>query len=393
MEYLLKILLIDEDCNDLYSFLVNDNVLANVIKICRSIDCKKGLEFFLQVGSDRIDNINKSYIDLFPLALIIAISLGIPYINRVSHRFSKHYIEYYLNNISEVEFIERIRDLGLEIERSDECFSESDLYIAKNNAIVRICYKYRIHFISYLKAVQNLSSTEILWGLPTAYLYRGYVLIENREKVARIFMEYLRNSISNRIKAISMTCNDTSDLLSNLIKRISSIDQELGNDISSFIKSLNSNNLVVDNKVLKLSKDVQYIDNLSVMNIAEVFKDVKSLVPFSENFFPPCIQSILKALIAGENLTHHQRFALATFLINLNINIDEILNIFRHSPDFNEKIARYQLEHLAGLRGSKRRYLPYNCQTMKTLGMCNNECNVKNPLHYTNRKLRSSKQS
>ncbi len=391
MEHLIKTLFIDENCSDLYNTLSTYDVLNDIVKVCRNINCRSVLEFFLQKSSENLTLINTvdSYLKLTPLALLISISFGNPYINRFAYRFSKLYIDYYLASLSEVEFIEIIRGLGLEIERSSVCFNETDLYINKNNAIVRICYGYRIPFTSYLKAVQNLSSTEVSWSLPAVPLYKGFVLIENREKVARIFMEYLRNSVITKLRSILASCSDPKSLLLNYINILNSINHSLANDIREFIELLNSEGLKTDSQILN-SKEVA--KNLSKIKLSDALKNTENLLVFSENFFPPCIQSILRSLISGENLTHHQRFALAAFLINLDVDINELLKIFKYSPDFNERITKYQLEHLAGLRGSKRRYLPYSCSTMKTLNMCNNECGTKNPLQYTYYKLRSKPQ-
>jgi len=86
--------------------------------------------------------------------------------------------------------------------------------------------------------------------------------------------------------------------------------------------------------------------------------------------YPPCIAKLLEDLKNGKNLPHHARFALATFLLNIGKSIDEVVDLFRNAPDFNERIARYQVEHLAGLRGSRIKYSPYKCSNMRSLGLC-----------------------
>jgi DNA primase large subunit len=75
------------------------------------------------------------------------------------------------------------------------------------------------------------------------------------------------------------------------------------------------------------------------------------------------------------------------------MDVEEILELFRNVPDFNEKIARYQLEHIAGLRGSRKQYMPYSCQTMKSLGLCPivGDCGAKNPLIVYRRNIWRSK--
>ena len=54
--------------------------------------------------------------------------------------------------------------------------------------------------------------------------------------------------------------------------------------------------------------------------------------------------------------------------------------MFRNMPDFNEKITRYQVEHLAGLRGSGKRYRTYSCEKMKSLGLCKADCGTRSPI-------------
>jgi len=98
---------------------------------------------------------------------------------------------------------------------------------------------------------------------------------------------------------------------------------------------------------------------------------------------PPCMSSLITRLKNGENLSHHERFTVAAFLANIGLDTEEILEFFKNTPDFNEKIARYQIEHISGQRGSRKKYLPYRCDNMKSLNICpvSDYCNGgKNPL-------------
>ncbi len=99
-----------------------------------------------------------------------------------------------------------------------------------------------------------------------------------------------------------------------------------------------------------------------------------------EEAFPPCMADILERARRGEHLSHHERFAIATFLLNLGVDVDRVVDVFRNMPDFNEKITRYQVEHLAGLRGSGKRYRTYSCEKMKSLGLCKAECGTRSPI-------------
>lgn len=98
--------------------------------------------------------------------------------------------------------------------------------------------------------------------------------------------------------------------------------------------------------------------------------------------FPPCMSKILSDLQMGENVPHTARFALTTFLLNIGYSINEIVDLFRKAPDFDEDKTRYQVEHIAGKRGSGKEYDTPSCSTMRTYQNCVAECGVRHPLEY-----------
>ena len=107
---------------------------------------------------------------------------------------------------------------------------------------------------------------------------------------------------------------------------------------------------------------------------------------------PPCMKGLLSSLTSGKQVSHMGRFALVSFLSNIGVPDEEVLRMLRASPDFNERIARYQVEHICGKRGGKKKYTPPNCKTMKTHGLCvapDEICaTVSNPLTYYRKKAR-----
>ncbi|MFZ2071349.1 MAG: DNA primase large subunit PriL [Halobacteriota archaeon] len=108
--------------------------------------------------------------------------------------------------------------------------------------------------------------------------------------------------------------------------------------------------------------------------------------------FPPCIKAILSNLKEGVNVTHGARFAVTAFLLNIGLTGDEVIAIYRNSPDFDEERTRYQVEHIAGDKGETR-YTAPSCATMRTYGNCTGSddiCDrVYHPLTYYKRKLKS----
>ncbi len=86
--------------------------------------------------------------------------------------------------------------------------------------------------------------------------------------------------------------------------------------------------------------------------------------------FPPCISQMYGAAKSGSHLSHIERFALTSFLLNIGMKPEDVINLFRSSADFNERMTRYQVEHISGERGSRTRYVPPTCETLKTHGVC-----------------------
>jgi DNA primase large subunit len=99
---------------------------------------------------------------------------------------------------------------------------------------------------------------------------------------------------------------------------------------------------------------------------------------------------MLEQVAANANLVHLARFALVSFLIQINISVDQIVGLFNTSPDFDQEKTRYQVEHIAGASGTK--YQPPSCATMATYGNCPGEddlCRIiRHPLSYYERRIK-----
>lgn len=105
--------------------------------------------------------------------------------------------------------------------------------------------------------------------------------------------------------------------------------------------------------------------------------------------FPPCISHALANVQGGVNLAHSMRFAMTSFLLSVGMSVDEILNLFNVSPDFDAETTLYQIEHIAGATGNI--YKPPACDTMRTYGNCigrDRLCEkINHPLAYYEKKL------
>jgi DNA primase large subunit len=108
--------------------------------------------------------------------------------------------------------------------------------------------------------------------------------------------------------------------------------------------------------------------------------------------YPPCATHAVVRSQANENLAHFERFFLTAFLLKTGKSVDDVIKFFSNSPDFNEKVARYQVEHIAGLRGGRKAYNVPDCKTLFAQSLCfkNQTCyNVSHPLQYGRRLVKS----
>lgn len=193
------------------------------------------------------------------------------------------------------------------------------------------------HFIiaaqDYLKHAVHFHETE--WKLVNRYLSKGFVYLTPHETV-RLLRRKIDQYISSRIYSI---------------------------EIPSIQNSLR-----------------YYINNITLM--AKKF----SIPSFpSSGEYPPCIKHTLAMLENGKNLSHSGRFLLATFLLSKKKPMVEIISLFKNAPDYNPKTTLYQINHLAGLSGSRIKYNCPSCQKIKTHNLCfaTSECNnISTPLQF-----------
>jgi DNA primase large subunit len=113
----------------------------------------------------------------------------------------------------------------------------------------------------------------------------------------------------------------------------------------------------------------------------------KTVAPAPSKEWAPCMVALRNRVA---DASHFGLFALAAYMANKGYEVKEIVDVLRVRSDFDEKIARYQVEHIAGQRGSRIKYRPPSCLTIKTHGLCIEDgkyCpyNIKNPIQYTNR--------
>lgn len=108
-------------------------------------------------------------------------------------------------------------------------------------------------------------------------------------------------------------------------------------------------------------------------------------------FFPPCLQKLYSDILGGRKLSHLERFSLATCMLSLGIGERDVVNLYRATPNFDEKITAYQVSRLAGKTG-KAIQAP-SCKKMAEYGLrlptcpCVSNLSVKHPLAVYRRQL------
>ena len=223
----------------------------------------------------------------------------------------------------------------------------------------------------------------------------GWKLVLSQRNVSRLefavrFQDYLRSTthlrdkkwkLINRVMSngtVFLSVNETSRLLSEETRR--HIEERLEvKELPEFPKKI----MNVAERIMKLSAEK--------IGKAEVEEFPKVMV---QTAFPPCIAALYLAFSSGRHISHMGRFALTSFLINIGMPSQNVIDLFKNISDFNEKMTRYQVEHIAGETGSRTRYIPPRCDTLQTHGICTDPdevCRrVRHPLAYYRIRLKST---
>ncbi|MGB9675688.1 MAG: hypothetical protein ACPL0C_00690 [Candidatus Bathyarchaeales archaeon] len=208
-------------------------------------------------------------------------------------------------------------------------------------------YEFALNFADYLRNTTHLRDKK--WKLVNRLLSKGNVFI-TRGETARLLSEEVRKYIEKRL--------EVKDKLRFPVEIVE-----------------------IAEKIRKL-----LIDKVGEAEIEGLPKTVVN------EAFPPCIKFLYESVTAGRHLSHVGRFTLTAFLINIGMPTETVIDLFRNFSDFNERMTHYQVEHIAGERGSRTRYIPPKCEILQTHGVCVNPdelCKmIRHPLGYYKRKLR-----
>lgn len=199
---------------------------------------------------------------------------------------------------------------------------------------------FSLGFSFYLQNASHFHGYE--WKLVNQVLNNGLVYL-NQAKVARLLQEEIKNRIEKRL------------------------------DVSE-IKNLPEPITQIASKLACMAQEImgQEIEEMPKVVVQEAF--------------PPCINALYADAAASHHLSHIGRFTLTSFLVNIGMSPEAVNEMFKNFSDYNERLTRYQIEHIAGERGSGTRYTAPQCSVLQTHGVCKNRddlCRrIYHPLKY-----------
>jgi DNA primase large subunit len=209
---------------------------------------------------------------------------------------------------------------------------------------------FRIGFSVYLRNAAHMHGSE--WKLVNQIMDKGMVYL-NKDKVVRLLQEEIKHRVEKRM--------DVSEI-KNLPPEITAIAEEL----------------------MKLAQAIMG------QEIEEMPKVVVQAA------FPPCINALYTDAAQAHHLSHIGRFTLTSFMVNIGMTPEGLNEMFKTFSDYNERLTRYQIEHIAGERGSGTKYTCPQCSVLQTHSVCKNRdelcLRIYHPLQYYKRKQKTMAQ-
>ncbi|MCP8311208.1 MAG: DNA primase large subunit PriL [Candidatus Methylarchaceae archaeon HK01M] len=261
-----------------------------------------------------MEAIQKNYISIEisePIVELLSFPLALMLVKAMN-------VEYIIHRYSLAEAI-RAESLLKEEKKSIISYIFKSTFNLEPISVKHELFDLKIKLIEYLKRATHFHEPE--WKLINRVVDNGFVYLKTHELV-RLIREEIRRTIYDRMKGVSLP-----SMPKNLKEAVHEISRVLPPRSDKFQR-------VTPDK------------------------------------FPPCIIYTLDLIKKGQNLSHYGRFLLTTYLLSIGKSVDDIIDIYPRSPDFNERMTRYQVEHIAGMRGGRRRYKVPSCRTLATHGLC-----------------------
>ena len=279
--------------------------------------------------SDRCDANREVEIMSFPVSLMLVKA------TKLDHLVSRYALAEAL----------RVESL-LNQERNDRIIEDifsGFLGIALEHSTLQGFPKFRIPIADYVKRGGEFHKPE--WKLVNRIVQNGKVYLSQHD-LTRLIREEIRLLIMERLKAISAP--------------------KLPDSLDSIVKQ--------------------------IIQATPTPRSAYTIINVQPENYPPCVRQALALLEKGENVPHYGRFLMATYLLAAGKSVDDIMALFPKAPDFKASITKYQVEHIAGMKGGRTRYSVPSCQTLQTHSFCFKDpikCyDIRSPLQYPSRKVK-----
>lgn len=104
--------------------------------------------------------------------------------------------------------------------------------------------------------------------------------------------------------------------------------------------------------------------------------------------FPPCMKQMYDSLLSGANLSHLERFDIATFLVELGMSQEKVIELFSKQPNFDRDTTTYQVSRLI-----EKKISSPSCAKLKEQGFACLDCSSVHPISAYKKNLKFSKYS
>ncbi|EQD58029.1 DNA primase large subunit [mine drainage metagenome] len=309
----------------------------------------------------------------------------------LEQKFSEENIKKIFSKVgeNESEIIENnIRFLQLSMDKDIVKFDPDDkvlplllwslTFIDNNSLTSRVLNAYRDIFELRLKkeSINSIENYAYSYGINAIYQSDYSLYSLNPE----IFATYSRRVTGSKFRLVNQTFLSGEILIENDVLR--KIIRE------AFVVRAKSILEKIDAEKCHIIMEPISEELLQIQETARQMKYSGDLGSVDVSCFPPCILHFLSDAKSGINLAHMARFTMVSFLHNAGMKNEEIMEIFKSAPDFNERITTYQVNHVTGA-SSGTSYSPPRCTVLKSNHLCYMDsdyvCNtdwLKHPLQY-----------
>jgi len=306
---------------------------------------RMGLDQILKRAEDRVDealtnrriNRNMKALDLeilsFPVALLIVIATENSFIKK---RYALAEAKQASNDL-----VLEPKEKVLQIARDFDWRIHINLRETQDSPS-----EFTVSFTDYLRNSAHLHDKK--WKLTNSVLSHGNIYL-NKPDTVRLLEEEIRRRVEKRLDVKLQKCPPELAAVAERVKKLAS----------------------------------------AVIGEIETEELPKIVV---QSAYPPCINALFETAKSNHHLSHIERFTLTSFLVNIGMSSETVNELFKTFSDYNERLTRYQIEHIAGERGSATHYTPPQCSLLQTHGVCKNRddlCRrIYHPLAYYKRKQR-----